>query len=81
MRHLVIRAPQLKAKHRLQILSLQQHLAFQPIAQIRGVREWCFFNDFVDFGCEDQTQILSSLLAIELRVRRKNRRRDSHWAA
>lgn len=58
MCHLVVGASQLEAEYRLQVLALEQDVAFQAVAQVRGVCEWGFLNHLVDTGGEDKAQIL-----------------------
>jgi len=58
MRHLVIRATQLEAEHRLQVLALQQNLALEAVAQVNGVGEWRLLHDLIDARGEDEPQVL-----------------------
>lgn len=58
MGHLVVCSPQLEAEYGLQVLPLEHHIALESIAQIGRPCEGGFFDDFVDAGCENQTQVL-----------------------
>jgi hypothetical protein len=56
--HLVVRAPQLEAEDRLQVLALEQHIALEPVAQVGCVCEGRLLDDFVDAGGEDEAQVV-----------------------
>lgn len=83
MCHLVVSAAQLEAEHGLQVFSFQEDVAFQAIAEVDGVCEWCFDGGFVDARCEDESQVLraedlaKTILLILLRVLTHP---DTRWA-
>ena len=58
MGHLVIRASHLETKHGLQVLSLEKHPAFQPIAQVCRNGDRRLVDDFVHAGGKDEAQVL-----------------------
>ena len=58
MRHLVVSPAKLEAEHRKQILPLEKNTAFQAIAEVNGMVQWCFIDDVVDPRCQNQSQIL-----------------------
>ena len=60
MRHLVVSPAQLETEHRKQILPLEKYAAFQAIAEVNGMVEWCFVDDVVDSRCQNQSEILDS---------------------
>jgi hypothetical protein len=64
VRHLVVGTPQLEAEDGLEILTLQQDVAFQPLAQVRGTSQRCFLDDLVDLGGQDEAQVLLGQPAI-----------------
>jgi hypothetical protein len=68
MRHLIIRPPQLKAKHGLQVLALQQHIALEPITQIRRVRERRLLNNFVHARREYEAQVVGEAIWEQERI-------------
>jgi len=55
MSHLVVSSSQLEGEDGLQVLSLEEDIGLETIRQVDGVREWRFFDDIVDSGCEDQS--------------------------
>lgn len=58
MRHLVVRAPQLEAKDRLQVLPLEQDAAFQPCAKVLGMMQRRLLDCFVHPRREDELHVL-----------------------
>jgi hypothetical protein len=58
MCHFIVCSSQFKAEYRLEIFSFQEDFAFESVAEVRGVGEGCFFDDFVDAGGEDEAEIL-----------------------
>jgi hypothetical protein len=50
MRHLVISAPQLEAEDGLRVLSLEENIAFESVAEVDGWGEGRYFAGFVDSG-------------------------------
>ena len=59
MCHLVVGTTQLEAKDGLEVLALEQHIAFQPIAQIGGMGEGRLGGDLVDARGENEAKILA----------------------
>ena len=56
--HIVIGTSNLEAKHLLKILALEPDLIPEPGAQIGREYEGGLFEDFIDLGCQDETQIV-----------------------
>jgi len=68
MGHLVVCAAQLEAEDGLQVFPLEQHIAFEPVAQIGREGEGCFLDDFVDARREDEAEIVGVAVGEEERV-------------
>lgn len=64
MGHLIVCSAQLEAEDWLQVLALEQHIAFQAVAQVGCVRERRLVNDLVDARGEDETEILPWVSAL-----------------
>lgn len=58
MSHLVVGTTELEAKHRQQILPLEQNPSFQSVAHVDRMGQRGLFNDIVNPGCQDQPEIL-----------------------
>jgi hypothetical protein len=56
--HLVVSPTKLEGKDGLQVLALEEDLAFQSVRKVDGMCEGRFFDDIVDSGCEDEAEIL-----------------------
>lgn len=48
-RHKIVSASDLEAEDFLQIFSFQPYLIAQPCTESRTEKEWCLFQDFVNF--------------------------------
>lgn len=53
MCHLVVCPSKLEAEDWLEIFSFQKDFAFEPVAEVNGVREGSFFDHIGDAGRED----------------------------
>ena len=62
MSHLVVGTTQLEAEDGLEVLALEQHIAFQPIAQVGGMGERRLGDDLVDARGENEAKILACSL-------------------
>lgn len=58
MCHLVICASHLEAKHRLQVLSLEQHPTLQPVTQVRRIGHGRLVDDLVHTSGKDEAEVL-----------------------
>jgi hypothetical protein len=63
MRHLVVRAAQLEAEDGLQVLALEHHVAFQPVAEVDGRCERRLSDHFVDARGENKAEVLDNCQA------------------
>jgi len=48
MCHLVVRSTEFEAKDREHVLSLEKDLAFEAIAKVDSMVQWCFIDDIVN---------------------------------
>lgn len=58
MGHFVVGPSQLERKDWLQILALEQNMAFETVAEVDCMCERGLFDDIVDAGCENEAQVL-----------------------
>jgi hypothetical protein len=58
MCHFVICSPQLEAEHGLKVFSLEHDIAFESVAEVCGVGEGGFGDDFVHTGGENEAKVL-----------------------
>ena len=54
MGHLVVGTSELERKDRLKIFAFESDIAFQAVAEIGRVSEWCCLDDIVDLCSENQ---------------------------
>lgn len=60
MRHFVVRSTELETEDGEHVLSLEKDLAFEAIAEVDSMVQWCFFDDIVNPRRQNQPEILDS---------------------
>ena len=60
MRHFVVGASQFETKDWLEVLPLEEHFAFEAIAQVYSRGQWSLLNNFVDARSQYQAQVLDN---------------------
>lgn len=58
MCHLVVGSPQLETENRLQVFPFQENIAFQSVAKIDCMSQWCFLDHVIHPRSENETEIL-----------------------
>lgn len=58
MSHLVVCTSKLEGEDWLQVLALEEDFAIEAVGEVDGMSQWCFVDDFVNAGGEDETEIL-----------------------
>ena len=65
MSHFVVSTSKLEAKDWLQVFTFKKNIAFKTIALICCMSQRGFFDNFIDFGSQNETEVLGKGLAYE----------------